>query len=64
MNIGDVYLVRLPNIDGYEQMGQRPVIIVQKPEYNLKLPTILIVPLTSKLSALNYKLNKLYKLNC
>jgi len=40
-------LVDLPQIGGREQMGKRPAIIVQEEEYNL--PTVLIVPLTTKL---------------
>lgn len=54
MDIGEIYLVQLPQVEGHEEIGQRPAIIVQKPEYELTLPTVLIVPLTSKIGALNF----------
>ena len=53
MKLGDIYLVVLPQIiGGREQMGKRPAIIVQEEEYNL--PTVLIVPLTTKIKALDF----------
>ncbi len=52
MKLGDIYLVALPQIGGREQMGMRPAIIVQEEEYNL--PTVLIVPLTTKIKALDF----------
>ena len=52
MKLGDIYLVALPQIGGREQMGKRPAIIVQEEEYNL--PTVLIVPLTTKIKALDF----------
>ena len=52
MKLGDIYLVDLPQIGGREQMGKRPAIIVQQAEYNL--PTVLIVPLTTKIKALDF----------
>ena len=52
MKLGDIYLVVLPQIEGREQMGKRPAIIVQEEEYNL--PTVLIVPLTTKIKALDF----------
>jgi Growth inhibitor len=52
MKLGDIYLVNLPQIGGHEQMGKRPAIIVQEKEYNL--PTVLIVPLTTKIKALDF----------
>jgi len=52
MKLGDIYLVNLPQISGHEQMGKRPAIIVQEREYNL--PTVLIVPLTTKIKALDF----------
>ncbi|MCK4398325.1 MAG: type II toxin-antitoxin system PemK/MazF family toxin [Methanophagales archaeon] len=52
MKLGDIYLVDLPQIGGREQMGKRPAIIVQEEEYNL--PTVLIVPLTTKIKALDF----------
>jgi len=52
MKLGHIYLVNLPQISGHEQMGKRPAITVQEREYNL--PTVLIVPLTTKIKALDF----------
>ena len=52
MKLGDIYLVDLPQIGGREQMGKRPAIILQEEEF--KLPTVLIVPLTTKIRALDF----------
>jgi len=52
MKLGDIYLVALPKIGGREQMGKRPAIILQEAEF--KLPTVLIVPLTTKIRALDF----------
>ena len=52
MQFGDIYSVEIPVSDGREQAGTRPAIIVQTAK--TRLPTILIVPLTSKLAALNF----------
>jgi len=52
MKLGDIYLVEFPQIGGHEQTGKRPAIIVQGREYNL--PTVLIVPLTTKVKALDF----------
>ena len=54
MKQGDIYLVQLPSTDGREQAGQRPAIILQEEYYSQRLPTVLIVPLTSKLGALRF----------
>jgi len=51
MNIGDIYTVEIPPSDGHEQAGPRPAIIVQAPQFESQLPTVLIVPLTSQLAA-------------
>ena len=51
MDIGDIYTVEIPPSDGHEQAGTRPAIIVQAPQFENRLPTVLIIPLTSKLTA-------------
>ena len=51
MHQGDVYLVQLPVVDGREQAGSRPTIIIQDPVTGGPLPTVLIVPLTSQMAA-------------
>ena len=51
MDIGDIYTVEIPVSDGHEQAGTRPAILVQAPQFEDQLPTVLIVPLTSRLAA-------------
>ncbi|MEK6286120.1 MAG: type II toxin-antitoxin system PemK/MazF family toxin [Acidobacteriota bacterium] len=51
MEIGDVYTVGIPPSNGHEQAGARPAIIAQAPKFGDQLPTVLIVPLTSRLTA-------------
>lgn len=54
MEIGDVYAVEIPASDGHEQAGARPAIIAQAPQFGDRLPTVLIVPLTSRLTAQSF----------
>jgi mRNA interferase MazF len=54
MDIGDIYTVEIPSSDGHEQAGIRPAIIVQSPQFENQLPTVLIVPLTSQLAAQSF----------
>ena len=54
MNIGDIYTVEIPVSDGHEQAGTRPAIVVQSPQFENQLPTVLIVPLTSQLAAQSF----------
>ena len=54
MEIGDVYTVEIPASDGHEQAGARPAIIAQAPQFGDRLPTVLIVPLTSRLTAQSF----------
>jgi len=51
MEVGDIYTIEIPASDGHEQAGTRPAVIVQAPKYANQIPTVLIIPLTSKLSA-------------
>lgn len=53
MQAGDIYLVEIPQSGGHEQAGLRPAVIVQTIASE-KLPTILIVPLTSKQKAADF----------
>ncbi len=53
MQEGDIYLVEIPLSRGHEQAGLRPAIIVQAAGLE-GLPTVLIVPLTSKLRAADF----------
>lgn len=51
MNIGDIYAVEIPPSNGHEQAGMRPAVILQAPQFETRLPTVLIVPFTSQLKA-------------
>jgi mRNA interferase MazF len=51
MDVGEIYTVEIPSSDGHEQAGTRPAIVVQAPQFENRLPTVLIVPLTSRLAA-------------
>jgi len=53
MQFGDIYLVEIPLSSGHEQAGLRPAVIVQEIGVE-KMPTVLIVPLTSKLKAKDF----------
>jgi len=54
---GDIVTVDLPvpsHQAGHEQVGRRPAIVVQTDVTDASLPTTMIVPLTSKLSAMRF----------
>ena len=51
MDVGEIYTVEIPPTNGHEQAGTRPAIVVQAPQFESRLPTALIVPLTSRLAA-------------
>lgn len=51
MDFGEIYTVEIPSTNGHEQAGTRPAIVVQAPQFENRLPTVLIVPLTSRLVA-------------
>jgi mRNA interferase MazF len=53
MQAGDIYLVEIPSSGGREQAGLRPAIIAQTVDPE-RLPTILIVPFTSKVKAADF----------
>lgn len=46
MNRGDVYWVRLDPIEGSEQAGTRPAVIVSRNTINRYSPVVVICPLT------------------
>ena len=54
MKIGDVYLVEIPAINGHEQSGYRPAIVIQSTYRLEEIPTVLIIPLTSKTKAVAF----------
>ena len=43
---GDVFLTRLDPIEGSEQAGTRPVVVVTRDAINANSPVVVIVPLT------------------
>lgn len=53
MQEGDIYLVEIPASNGHEQAGFRPAIIIQSSDIE-KLPTVLVIPLTSKIKAVGF----------
>jgi mRNA interferase MazF len=54
MKRGEVWRVRLPLRPGHTQAGERPAITVQADAFNTALPTVLIVPFTSKKPATRF----------
>ena len=54
MNVGDVHWVEFPPGGGHAQAERRPAIVVQDASATAHLPTILMVPLTTQLSALRF----------
>jgi mRNA interferase MazF len=54
MDVGDLFWGDLPSTDGREQSGRRPVMVLQDDAYAGRLPTVLIVPLTSSTAATRY----------
>ena len=54
MNNGDIHWVDLPVAGGREQRGRRPAIVIQDEKIGEKLPTVLVVPLTSSKRAMRF----------
>ena len=54
MRLGDVWMVELPFSSGREQSGERPAIVIQDEVYGQGSPLVLIVLLTSQLTALRF----------
>ena len=44
---GDIFFARLPESEGSEQKGTRPVIVVQNDYGNSYGPTLIVIPITS-----------------
>jgi len=51
---GDVHRVDLPPRAGHAQSGRRPAIIMQGAAASSRLPTVLVVPLTTQQDALRF----------
>jgi mRNA interferase MazF len=54
VNVGDVHWVEFPPGGGHAQAGRRPAIVLQDASATEHLPTVLMVPLTTQLSALRF----------
>ena len=54
MNNGDIHWVNLPVAGGRAQRGRRPAIVIQDEKIGEKLPTVLVVPLTSSQRAMRF----------
>lgn len=54
MTRGDIWIVSLPVVSGREQGGQRPALVIQDDAYGQRSPLVLVVPLTSQLSATRF----------
>ena len=53
---GDILRIEFPesNVPGHEQHGQRPAVVIEVELPGSNLPTQLVIPMTSNLSALRY----------
>ena len=54
MNLGDMNWVEFPPRNGHVQTGRRPAIIAQDALAISRLPTTLVIPLTTQLGALRF----------
>lgn len=54
MNAGELYWVEFPSGAGRAQAGRRPAIVVQAASSSARLPTVLVVPLTTQQDALRF----------
>ena len=54
MTVGEVHWVDFPPRGGHEQAGRRPAIIAQGASASARLPTVLVIPLTTRQDALRF----------
>lgn len=54
MTVGEVRWVELPVRGGHAQKGRRPAVVLQDQEASARIPTTLVIPLTSQLDALRF----------
>ena len=50
MKPGEIWFIEIPGVDGREQRGSRPAVLISQVEAN----TLLVIPFTSNLRALKY----------
>ena len=54
MSVGDMHWVELPAVNGREQRGRRPAVVLQDDDYGGNLPVVLVVPLTTARAAMRF----------
>jgi mRNA interferase MazF len=54
VNGGDIHWIDLPAVNGHEQRGRRPAVILQDDHYAGELPVVLVVPLTTTRAAMRF----------
>jgi mRNA interferase MazF len=54
VTVGDLHWVSFPTRGGHAQAGRRPALIVQSADASTRLPTVLLVPLTTQIDALRF----------
>ena len=54
MSVGDIHWVELPAVNGREQRGRRPAVVLQDDDYGGNLPVVLVVPLTTARAAMRF----------
>jgi len=54
VNVGDMHWVDLQAVNGREQRGRRPAVVLQDDDYGGDLPVVLVVPLTTARAAMRF----------
>jgi mRNA-degrading endonuclease toxin of MazEF toxin-antitoxin module len=54
MNVGDRHWVDFPPRNGHVQRGRRPAVVAQDASATARLPTILVIPLTTQFAGLRF----------
>jgi mRNA-degrading endonuclease toxin of MazEF toxin-antitoxin module len=54
VSVGEVRWIELPPRGGHTQKGWRPAVVVQTQKLSARIPTVLVVPLTSQLDSLRF----------
>ena len=54
MSVGDMHWVDLPAVNGREQRGRRPAVVLQDDNYGGDLPVVLVIPLTTARATMRF----------
>ena len=54
VRVGDIHWIDLPVVNGREQRGRRPAVVLQDDDYVGALPAVLVVPLTTARAAMRF----------